>query len=172
VKWVVAFVALALLVGVQPSISLGGGRAAHLEAHGDVVWVLARSATDEVLSTREGRIDVTALDTDTSTPWCPVVECGPSEDRISTVIDDGERITEGNVVLDEGLPGHALLGLPAGIDLLFVDGGEPGTTAVGPPNAAGVAPTRDYVQWLNITPALTLKAYFQSGNVQVLAPPG
>jgi hypothetical protein len=60
------------------------------------------------------------------------------------------------------------LSLPAGLDLLFVDGGEPGTRAVGPQNAAGISPTADYVQWLNITPALTLKAYFQTGNVQLV----
>jgi hypothetical protein len=117
--------------------------------------VLERSLTGEVESVRPGRVDVTARDTD-------------PDHIIASVFGSSEtRVTEGTFE-PQSLPGRALLALPGiGALLLFVDGGEPGTAAVGPPNAAGIAPTADYVQWLNLSPAFRLRGYFQSGNIQL-----
>ena len=150
--------ALTMLVGVTAAGA--GGRAARLEARATVIWVLTDSFTGEVLSVRNGAIDVTATD------MCPTTDCG---DRISASIDDGARVTEGTFETHQ-LPGHSNLFLPGGVDLQFVDGGEPGTRTVGPPNSAGVAPTTDYVQWLNTSPSVVLKGYLQTGNIQFKSP--
>jgi hypothetical protein len=152
-------------VGVAAT-SHAGEPIAQLHAHGMVVWVLERSETGEVLSTREGFINVTAQDTDPGSSHCAPPTCGPSSDRILATIDDTGRLREGSFELHQ-LPGHSTLYLPGGVDLLFVDGGEPGTASVGPPKSAGVATTRDYVQWLNISASFTLKAYLLTGNIQL-----
>ena len=150
--------ALAMFIGVTAAGA--GGRAARLEARATVIWVLTDSLTGEVLSVRDGAIDVTATDT------CPSTDCG---DLISASIDDGTQATEGTFEMHP-LPGHANLFLPGGVDLQFVDGGRPGTRTVGPPNSAGVAPTTDYVQWLNTGPSVVLKGYLRTGNIQLKEP--
>ena len=154
----VAVAVLTMLVGVTAAGA--GGRAVRLEAHATVIWVLTDSATGEVLSVRNGAISITATD------MCPTTDCG---DRISASIDDGARVTEGTFETHQ-LPGYSNLFLPGGVDLQFVDGGEPGQRAVGPPNSAGVAPTTDYVQWLNTGPSVVLKGYLQTGNIQFKSP--
>lgn len=138
----VALVVLVVAGGVGvAATSHAGEPIAQLHAHGAVVWVLERSETGEVLSTREGFINVTAQDTDPASSPCAPPTCGPSSDRILATIDDTGRLREGSFELHP-LPGHSTLYLPGGLDLLFVDGGEPGTASVGPPKSAGVAPTR------------------------------
>src|SRR5262245_12269950 len=105
-----AAVGLAVVVGIAtPSTTHGGVGIAHVMAHGQVVWVLERSETGEVLYANPGRIDITALDTDTTTPWCPVVECGPSDDRIRAVFKDWLAIDtdEGNVQMSSFFPDTA-----------------------------------------------------------------
>ena len=167
-RWVVAVAAIALFIGgAYPATSEGQGRVGHLEVHAKVIWVLERSETGEVLSTRPGRIDISAMDTDTSTSACPIPECEPSADRILASIDGNPKVSEGTFEADDALPGQAALFLPGGLSLLVVDGGEPGSASVGPPNSAGIAPTRDYVKWLNISPAFILNAYLESGNIQL-----
>jgi len=153
--------ALACIAGlVDTPSSQAGPKEAHLEAHGKVVWVLTRSDTGEVLSTREEHINVSAKDT------CPLPDCG---DRISATIFGLTREAQGDFSSPQGgLPGASRLALPFGIDLGFVDGGAPGTRPVGPENAAGVAPTTDYIAYFNLSPAFVLRAYFQTGGIQLI----
>jgi len=165
IRWAVAVTALATIIGLgdRTSASQAGGRVAHLEAHGKVIWVTQSVGTGEILGVREGTIHVTARDTDPASPtWCS--DTCASGDRVFVTLDDNERITQaGFAASGNGAAVYAL----GGVAMTFVDGGEPGTHAVGPPNQAGIAPTADYVQWLNISPAYTHKAYFLSGGVQL-----
>jgi hypothetical protein len=108
------------------------------------------------------------MDTDPSTPPCVTPDCEPSADRVSASIDDDPKVTEGSFDAGPELPrGHSRLFLPNGRFLLVVDGGEPAVEPVGPPNSSGISPTRDYVKWLNLSPAFTLHAYLRSGNIQL-----
>ena len=166
IRWVVAVTALATLIGSgdNTGASQAGGRVAHLEAHGKVIWVTQSVGTGEILGIRVGTIHVTARDTDPASPtWCS--DSCASGDRVFVTLDDNERITQGGF----GASGSnaAVVYALGGVAMMFVDGGEPGTRAVGPRNQAGVAPTADYVQWLNISPAYTHKAYFLSGGIQL-----
>jgi len=170
-KWIV--VLLVLCAGAAyPTASDGRPATGHLEAHGKVLWVLQRSDTGEVLSVRPGRIRISAMDTDPSTPPCVTPDCEPSADRISATIDDNPTVTEGS--FDAGPefpPGHSRLFLPNGVFLRVVDGGEPGVDPVGPPNSSGISPTSDYVKSLNLSPAFTLNAYLESGNIELKPTP-
>lgn len=168
-NWVrlgIGIVATALVVGTGAGSVAAGERTAHLSAHGKVVWVMTDSASGEILWTRAGTVHVTARDTDPNSLPCTIPSCPVSTDKIAASIDDGLEATEGSFEANPALPGHSTVYLPGGVDLLFVDRGEPGATPVGPQKGPGVAESRDYVQWLNASPSVTLKGYFVTGNVQ------
>ena len=57
----------------------------------------------------------------------------------------------------------------SGIGIMFVDGGEPGTAPAGPPfpGDAGIAPTRDYAQYVASPTAAQYRWYFLTGGVQI-----
>ena len=167
IRLVVAVSALAVVIGFGDATgaSQARGRVAHLEAHGKVVWVTERVETGEIVAIREGVVDVNARDTDPGSVPCSGQLCA-SGDRVIATIDESGRLTKGSFETHP-LTGLSSLSLPGGIDLLFVDGGEPGRRAVGPPNAAGIVPTADYVQWLNVSPAFRVRAYFRTGGVQL-----
>lgn len=158
------FLVVVAAAGATPTHA-GGGSVAHLEAHARVLWVLERVDSGEVLWTREGRVRVKALDTDTSSPACSIPDCSPSEDRIAATID-GTHFDVGSFDGGAHLPaGQSLLFLPGGVSLAFVDGGEPGTDVLG--IAAGIPRTRDVVTWLNTSPSLRLNGYLLSGNIRL-----
>ena len=168
IRWVAGAAALAAILGLgtATTASQARGRVAQLEAHGRVIWVTERVETGEVLAIRAGSIHVSAKDTDPASPaWCGVT-CA-SGDRVLSTLDDGDRQTQG-AFAPGSRPGTSSLFLPGGLDMLFVDGGKPGARVVGPPNSAGIAPTADYVQLLQTSPAYTHKAYFQSGGIQLI----
>ena len=145
------------------------GPVAHLEAHARVIWVLERVDTGEIVWTRPGRIEVKALDTDTSSPACSIPDCSPSGDRIAASIDDGPQVDVGSFDGGARLPaGQSLLFLPGGVGLAFVDGGQPGTEVVD--TIAGVARTRDFVRWLNTSPSFRLSGFLLSGNIRLRVP--
>jgi len=166
IRLVVAVSALAVVIGFGTTgASQARERVAHLEAHGKVVWVTERVETGEIVAIREGVVDVSARDTDPGSVPCSGQLC-TSDDRVVARIDESGRLTKGSFE-PHPLEGLSSLSLPGGIDLLFVDGGEPGRRAAGPPNAAGIVPTADYVQWLNVSPAFRVRAYFRTGGVQL-----
>ncbi len=165
-----AFAAFGASAALASSAGARGLPVTVVQVDADVIWVTESSADGTVLNTRPGRIVIDAADTDPA-----IVEEFPydTNDEISVSMDGDPAYTEGNVIVSPGVTGAVTLIWQPGSDIAVVDGGTPGNAPTGPAGPSGVAPTTDYVQWLNLSPAYMLHAWVQCGYVQItVVPPG
>jgi len=164
---VVALGALTVVATGGASAAAGGGRVPHLEVHGKAILVQVDPLTDVATRVTEGSIHISASDT------CPpqTSEQPDCVDRMSISFNgqhppdhgDGYFVQVGS---DPNFPNAMSL---SGIEITFVDGGEPGTVPAGPPfpGGAGIAPTRDYARYGATPTAAQYRWYFLTGGIQV-----